>query len=62
MDGIETAKALFSINNSVKILMLSAMGDDLLINQAKEIGIKKFLSKPFKPEELLESVNSLLGC
>ena len=41
--------------------MLSAMGDDVLINQAKEIGMKHFVTKPFKPEELLNAVNSLLG-
>ena len=61
MDGIETAKALFEKNKNIKIVMLSAMGDDLLLNQAKEIGIKYFVTKPFKPEELLTSVNSLLG-
>ncbi len=61
MDGIETAKALVAKNPDVKILMLSAMGDETLHNQAKEIGVKKFIRKPFKPEELLEKVNSLLG-
>jgi len=61
MDGIEAAKGLFELNPNVKIVMLSAMGDDILINQAKEIGIKHFVSKPFKPEELLAAVNSLLG-
>ena len=61
MDGIETAKALFEKNKNIKIVMLSAMGDDLLLNQSKEIGIKYFVTKPFKPEELLTTINSLLG-
>jgi len=60
MDGIEAAKELFSKNPNVKIVMLSAMGDDVLLNQAKELGIKQFVSKPFKPEDLLKSVNCLL--
>lgn len=61
MDGIETAKELFAKYPNVKVIMLSAMGDEILINQAKEIGIKHFLSKPFKPDELLNKVNDLLG-
>jgi two-component system chemotaxis response regulator CheY len=61
MDGIQTAIALKLKNPSVKIIMLSAMGDEVLLNQAKAIGIKHFLTKPFKAEELLATVNTLLG-
>jgi len=52
MDGLETAKKLFEINPKVKIVMLSAMGDETLLNQAREIGIRYFLTKPFRPETL----------
>jgi two-component system, chemotaxis family, chemotaxis protein CheY len=61
MDGIETAKALLQMNPSVKIVMLSAMGDDDLIAAAKKIGVKSFLSKPFKADELLKAIKDLLG-
>lgn len=52
MDGLETARKLFEINPKVKIVMLSAMGDETLLNQAREIGIQHFLTKPFRPETL----------
>lgn len=52
MDGLETARRLFQINPNVNIVMLSAMGDETLLNQAKEIGIKHFLTKPFQPASL----------
>ena len=52
MDGLQTAKRLFEINPNVKIIMLSAMGDETLLNQAREIGIKFFLTKPFQPPTL----------
>lgn len=61
MDGIETARALFAKNPNVKIVMLSAMGDDVLLNEAKAIGIKHFLTKPFKADELLQTINELIG-
>lgn len=52
MDGLATAKKLFEINPKAKIVMLSAMGDETLLNQAREIGIQYFLTKPFRPEVL----------
>ena len=52
MDGLETARRLFEINPNVKIIMLSAMGDETLLNQARTIGIKYFLTKPFQPATL----------
>lgn len=56
MDGLETARKLFEINPNVKIVMLSAMGDETLLNQAREIGIKHFLTKPFQPATLQEKL------
>lgn len=52
MDGLQTARKLVEINPKVKIIMLSAMGDETLLNQAREIGVKHFLTKPFRPEIL----------
>lgn len=56
MDGLETARKLVEINPNVKIVMLSAMGDETLHNEAREIGVKYFLTKPFRPETLLEKL------
>lgn len=61
MDGLETAKKLFEINPNVRIVMLSAMGDETLLNQAKEIGIKHFLTKPFQPASLQEKLTAVLS-
>lgn len=59
MDGLETARHLFAENPEVKVVMLSAMGDDDLIQSATAIGIKQFLTKPFKPAQLLEAIANL---
>lgn len=56
MDGLETAQKLHEIDPNVKIIMLSAMGDETLVTQAKEIGVKYFLTKPFKPETLQQKL------
>ena len=59
MDGLETAKKLHEINPDVKIVMLSAMGDETLVTEAKKIGIKHFLMKPFKPETLIAKLSEV---
>ncbi len=61
MDGLETAKHLFEMNPSVNVILLSAMGDEVLHNQAREIGIKYFLIKPFKPDGLKEKLSEIFG-
>lgn len=61
MDGLETAKKLFEINPNVRIVLLSAMGDETLIGQAKEIGIRHFLTKPFQPAALQEKLAAVFA-
>lgn len=60
MDGLETARKLFEIDPNVKIIMLSAMGDETLHDEARSIGIKHFLMKPFKPDMLKEKLAEIL--
>ncbi|WP_270566390.1 response regulator [Clostridium beijerinckii] len=60
MDGLEASKEIMSINPKAKIVMLSAMGDEEIIETAKEIGINYFLKKPFNQEELLDVVKKIL--
>lgn len=59
MDGLETARRLHSIDPNVKIIMLSAMGDETLVTEAQKIGIKYFLTKPFKPDMLIERLEQV---
>lgn len=61
MDGLETAKNLYAKYPNAKIIMLSAMGDESLMEEARGIGIKHFLTKPFKPQGLQEKLSDILG-
>jgi len=61
MDGLGSARIILGQNPSAKIVMLSAMGDDALMNEAKSIGIRVFLQKPFKSDELKAAIEQLLA-
>ncbi|MCF7934783.1 MAG: response regulator [Synergistales bacterium] len=60
MDGLEAARKIRSQHPKVKIIMLSSMGDEELIREAKQIGVHHFLTKPFKGPELLKTVFNVL--
>ena len=60
MDGIETAEILASRHPEVKVLMLSAMGDEDLMARAKALGVRRFLTKPFEAADLRQALFSVL--
>ena len=64
LDGVEVANSLYEQKKDTKIIMLSAMGDEVLLEQARQRGVEHFIPKPFKADQLLELVNRLLdrGC
>lgn len=59
MDGLETASELFQKNPEAKIILLSSIGDEDLLEKAKEIGIKYFHQKPINAEELISLISTI---
>jgi len=51
---------LLKINPEAKIIMVSALGQDLIIADAMKIGAKDFVTKPFAEQDLLAVVMSVL--
>lgn len=59
MDGLEMSQKIRAGNEDVPIIILSAFSErDKLLN-AIDIGVVKYLVKPFDPEELLEYIDSI---
>jgi two-component system chemotaxis response regulator CheY len=52
--GIEAVRDIIAFDNTAKIIMCSALGQDSLIMEAIEAGAKDFIVKPFKSEKVLE--------
>ncbi len=60
MDGIDTAKLMLEKWPDAKIVMMSSLGDDEIIEQAKEIGIQHFICKPIEENTLLDVLKVML--
>jgi two-component system chemotaxis response regulator CheY len=60
MNGLEAMKRIFASDPDAKIIICSAIGQQNLIVDAINSGIKDFIVKPFKPERLLSAINKAL--
>jgi len=56
MDGIEALTALRAVDPDARVLMVSAMGQQALMMAALDAGALDFLTKPFQPSKVLETV------
>ncbi len=61
MDGLEALRRLKEMDSSVKVVMCSAMGQETMVVDALKLGAKDFIVKPFKPDRIMKTVNSILG-
>ena len=61
MDGIQALKEIKKIDGGAKVIMCSAMGQQAMVIESIQAGAKDFIVKPFKPDRVLKTVNSILG-
>lgn len=59
MNGLECIKKMVAIDESVKILVISALSDQETGIDALDVGATGFLCKPFTPEKLVSSLERL---
>ena len=58
--GLEAIKEIIAFDKDAKILVVSSLGQELLIMDAIELGASDFVVKPFKKEKLLAVVSKIL--
>lgn len=61
MDGLECIEKIVAIDDSVRILVVSALSDKATGIRALSLGAGGFLCKPFSEEELVLALNELMS-
>ncbi len=61
MDGLQALKEIKAFDSSATVVMCSAMGQETMVVDALKQGAKDFIVKPFKPDRIMKTVNSILG-
>lgn len=60
MIGTDILKTYKEEELESKVIMISAVGQQSVIDQANEIGCDDYIVKPFTPEQLVEKVKAVL--
>ena len=60
MDGIEILNTIRKTNQYIPVYMMTAYGEQDLIDSANKLNIEKFFTKPFNIFEVRDSVLNLL--
>lgn len=58
--GLETVREILAADPDACILMISALGQDMLLAEAIAAGAKDFIIKPFREEQVLDIAKRLL--
>ncbi|MHA1583894.1 MAG: response regulator [Promethearchaeota archaeon] len=59
--GLDSIKEIISFDKNAKIIVVSSLGQELLVLEAIEMGAKDFIVKPFKKEKLMTAIDKVLG-
>lgn len=60
MDGLEAARLILQDHPQARILMISSLAYDDTIDEAKKIGAKGFVYKPFEREQMIQAIEQAL--
>ena len=60
MNGLDATRIIKEVNREIPIIALSAYAFDENIREAKAAGCDEFLAKPFRVEDLLDTVGKYI--
>ena len=60
-DAISALKAMMGTDPEAKVVMVSAMGQEEVMEGFIQAGAKHFITKPFKPQKVAETVEAVLN-
>lgn len=61
MDGLQALKKIKENDPNAKIVMCTAMGQEGMVVDAIKSGARDFIVKPFQPDRLVQTANTILG-
>jgi two-component system chemotaxis response regulator CheY len=59
--GLCAVKKMVEFDKNARIIMVSAMGQEKIVEEAMQLGAKGFVVKPVKPEILLEMIDKVMA-
>jgi len=60
LNGLQAIKAIKPMNPDVKIIVVTALGHEPLVNQALKLGANDCIVKPFSTEQLVNTIERVM--
>ena len=57
LNGMEALKTMLKIKKTVKVIMVTSVGESSVIEEALKIGAEKYITKPFKYDDIVGVIN-----
>lgn len=61
MDGMAALREIKQEHPEAKVVMVSALGQDQIQEEARKLGSAGYIRKPFKPDEIVQELHQVLG-
>lgn len=59
-DGLECTRAIHKIDENIKVIVISSMMDDEIVEEAKKNNVSAYIQKPVDPDELILAIKSVM--
>jgi len=59
MNGIEVLARMLKADPSAKVVMVSSMGQEIIVKDAIKLGAKGFIVKPFEERQIVEALTKI---
>jgi two-component system chemotaxis response regulator CheY len=60
-EGVRVLQTIMKNDPESKVVMITAVGQDPVVEQCKKLGAKDYIIKPFDEEQVIETVRKALG-
>ena len=61
IDGSAAIRGILQINKDARIVVISATSDAHIVLNVLRLGAKRYVTKPFTPEKLLDAIHAALA-
>jgi len=60
MNGLEALKKIMIIDSKANVIMVSSMGQDIIVRDAIVVGAKNFILKPYTEEQVVRALDKIV--
>lgn len=59
--GIDVLREIMGIDKEAKVIMVTAVGQDAMVEECTILGAKGYIIKPFNDKKVAEAISNVLG-